>query len=96
MTMGSAPGITLFKKGKAAWNNRGEGSERACERSTLQTPGAVQKEGEEVLQALELILLQPVVQTKVRQLCPHSSTLGPSWRAPHWGPAADVRMKSLV
>lgn len=79
VTMGSASGITLFKKGKTAWNNRGEGSERGCERNTLQTPGAVQ-EGEEVLQALELILLQPVVQTKVRQLCP---------TAPHWGPAGE-------
>lgn len=56
--------------------------------TTLQTPGAVKKEGEKVLQALEQIPLKPVGQTMGRQLCPYSSTLGSSWRTPHWAPAA--------
>jgi len=37
---------------------------------TLQTPRPVKKEGEEVLQALEQIPLQPVMKTMVRQAVP--------------------------
>ncbi|KAF4804375.1 hypothetical protein TURU_008477 [Turdus rufiventris] len=49
---------------------REEEKVRTCERNNMETPRSVKKEGEEVLQAPELILLQAVMMTMVKQAVP--------------------------
>ncbi|KAF4801558.1 hypothetical protein TURU_034071 [Turdus rufiventris] len=68
----SDAGITYIRKGKSpvqfSQRNMGE-HERAA---AMQTPKSEKEVGQEVLQVLEPIPLQPVVQTMVKQLYPNN------------------------
>ena len=63
--------------------------------TTLQTPRSVKKEGEEVLQALEQIPLQPVGKTMVRQAVPLQPREVHGGADIHLQPRADPTMEQV-